>query len=148
MGEEGGPPERVRTRPAGAALRWGSAWRRLAHACAAHRVSAESHAWPRGLTLRSCSFGGACYDNTLQRVCPERVTAASRGRGALGLRMCDLLRPGLRWVLMSNYMIDINWQVKEAPVLLEDGLRVVIVHGDRHPEECGPSSAFARGGVS
>ncbi|KAK9834326.1 hypothetical protein WJX81_007076 [Elliptochloris bilobata] len=54
--------------------------------------------------------------------------------GALGLRMRDLLRPGMRWCLISNYMIDIEYQLVEAPALLDDGLRVVIVHGDRHPE--------------
>jgi len=52
--------------------------------------------------------------------------------------MRDLLPPGLRWVLVSNYMIDIGWQLEAAPALLRDGLRVVIVHGDRHAEKCCP----------
>ena len=52
--------------------------------------------------------------------------------------MRDLLPPGLRWVLVSNYMIDIGWQLDAAPALLRDGLRVVIVHGDRHAEKCCP----------
>ena len=56
------------------------------------------------------------------------------GRGALGLRMRHLLPPGMRWILISNYMIDIEYQIADAPALLHDGLRVVIVHGERDAE--------------
>lgn len=44
--------------------------------------------------------------------------------------------------MVSNYMIDINWLILAAPALLADGLRVIIVHGDRHAEKCG---LFANG---
>jgi len=70
---------------------------------------------------------------------PTLTRRYGRGRGALGLRMRDLLPPGPRWVLVSNYMIDIGWQLEAAPALLRDGLRVVIVHGDRHAEKCCPT---------
>lgn len=56
------------------------------------------------------------------------------GRGALGLRVRDLLPPGMRWILISNYMFDIEYQIADAPALLHDGLRVVIVQGDRNPK--------------
>ena len=87
-----------------------------------------------GGEVRRCASPARICDLSL----PYLHRRYGRGRGALGLRMRDLLPPGLRWVLVSKYMIDIEWQLDAAPALLRDGLRVVIVHGDRHAEKCCP----------
>lgn len=47
--------------------------------------------------------------------------------------MAELLPRGMRWCLLSNYQISLGSQVLAAPALLEDGVRLVIVHG--HPPE-------------
>lgn len=46
--------------------------------------------------------------------------------------MKDLLSGGpIRWLLISNYMIDMPWFLSAAPAVL-DAERVVIVHGERN----------------
>ncbi|KAK9915663.1 hypothetical protein WJX75_002388 [Coccomyxa subellipsoidea] len=53
-------------------------------------------------------------------------------RGALGTQLKDLLSGGpIRWLLISNFMIDIKWFVSAAPSVL-DADRVTVVHGEKN----------------
>ena len=90
-----------------------------------------------GLRMRELLPPSLCQCLTLGCGAPtpmQQVIMLRRGRGALGLRVRDLLPPGMRWCLVSNYMIDIEYQLAEAPALLDDSLRLVIVHGDRNAD--------------
>ncbi|EIE25781.1 tyrosyl-DNA phosphodiesterase [Coccomyxa subellipsoidea C-169] len=52
-------------------------------------------------------------------------------RGALGTQLKDLLSGGpMRWLLISNFMIDMRWFVSAAPSVL-DADRVTVVHGEK-----------------
>ncbi len=52
-------------------------------------------------------------------------------RGALGTQLKDLLSGGpIRWLLISNFMIDMRWFVSAAPSVL-DADRVTVVHGEK-----------------
>ncbi|BDA43991.1 Tyrosyl-DNA phosphodiesterase 1 [Coccomyxa sp. Obi] len=51
---------------------------------------------------------------------------------ALGTKIKDLLSGGpIRWLLISNFMIDMKWFVSAAPSIL-DAERVTVVHGERN----------------
>jgi hypothetical protein len=53
-------------------------------------------------------------------------------RGILGTQLKNLLSGGpIKWLLISNYMIDMQWFLSAAPSVL-DVERVVIVHGERN----------------
>jgi hypothetical protein len=58
--------------------------------------------------------------------------APGGGRGRCGARLARLLGGGnkMRWLLVTNYMIDIRWLVSAVPAIL-DAEEVVIVHGER-----------------
>lgn len=52
-------------------------------------------------------------------------------RGALATNIKDLLSGGpIRWLLISNFMVDMKWFVSAAPSIL-DAERVTVVHGER-----------------
>ena len=60
----------------------------------------------------------------------SRLLPASRG--ASGARLARLLGGGrMKWLLISNYMIDIHFLISHVPAIL-DAEAVVIVHGERH----------------
>ena len=50
------------------------------------------------------------------------------------MHLRELLGPArMRWLLVSNYMIDMPWLITAVPALL-DADRVVIAHGEaKHP---------------
>ena len=59
----------------------------------------------------------------------------------LGLRLRDLVSGNMRWVFISNYMVDLDWLLAAAPDLaLAD--RLMIAHGWRRPVRC-VACAFA-----
>ena len=65
--------------------------------------------------------------------------ACSRGRastgfrrGMLGLRLRDVVSGPMRWVFISNYMVDLDWLLSAAPDLAE-AERLMIAHGWRRP---------------
>ncbi|KAL4859226.1 Acyl-coenzyme A oxidase [Chlorella vulgaris] len=50
--------------------------------------------------------------------------------GFLGVRLKDLLRGGMLWCLVSNYMLDFRWLLSACPEL--HGVpRIVLVHGEK-----------------
>ena len=50
----------------------------------------------------------------------------------LGIRLADVLGGGhVRWMLISNYMIDVGWLLSAVPSILA-AERVVLVHGERN----------------
>ena len=52
--------------------------------------------------------------------------------GMLGTRLADVLGGGhVRWMLISNYMIDVGWLLSAVPSILAAD-RVVLVHGERN----------------
>ena len=53
-------------------------------------------------------------------------------RGMLGVRLADVLGGGhVRWMLISNYMIDVGWLLSAVPSILAAD-RVMLVHGERN----------------
>ena len=51
--------------------------------------------------------------------------------GMSGARLADVLGGGhLRYMLISNYMIDMGWLLSAVPSIL-DADQVVLVHGER-----------------
>ena len=68
----------------------------------------------------------------------------SRGVGAmcsgmLGARLADLLGGvHVRWMLISNYMLDLGWLLSAVPSILA-AEQVILVHGERNnPPACAP----------
>ncbi len=57
--------------------------------------------------------------------------------GMLGARLADVLGGGhVRWMLISNYMLDLCWLLSAVPSIL-DAEQVVLVHGERNnPPAC------------
>ena len=50
----------------------------------------------------------------------------------LGSRLADVLGGGhVRWMLVSNYMIDVGWLLSAVPSILSAD-HVVLVHGERN----------------
>ena len=50
----------------------------------------------------------------------------------LGARLADVLGGGhVRWMLISNYMIDVGWLLSAVPSILSAN-KVVLVHGERN----------------
>lgn len=57
-------------------------------------------------------------------------------RGMLGVRLRDLLSgEGMRWVLISNYMIDVPWLMSACPALAS-AEKLVFVHGEKDARGC------------
>ncbi len=50
----------------------------------------------------------------------------------LGLKLSDVVCGRMRWVFISNYMVDLQWLLSEAPDLA-DADRLMIAHGWRRP---------------
>ena len=53
-------------------------------------------------------------------------------RGMLGLKLSDLVSGRMRWVFISNYMVDLQWLLSAAPDLA-DADKLIIAHGWRRP---------------
>ena len=56
----------------------------------------------------------------------------------LGLKLSDLVCGRMRWVFISNYMVDLQWLLSEAPDLA-DADQLMIAHGWRRPVRCAGS---------
>ena len=50
----------------------------------------------------------------------------------LGLKLSDLVCGRMRWVFISNYMVDLQWLLSEAPDLANAD-RLMVAHGWRRP---------------
>ncbi|KAK9811236.1 hypothetical protein WJX72_000407 [[Myrmecia] bisecta] len=50
--------------------------------------------------------------------------------GMLGARLRDIIQGNIKWILISNYMIDLPWLLSACPALL-GAQQAVIVHGER-----------------
>lgn len=57
--------------------------------------------------------------------------------GMLGARLADVLGGGhVRWMLISNYMLDLGWLLSAVPSILA-AEQVILVHGERNnPPAC------------
>lgn len=53
-------------------------------------------------------------------------------RDMLGLKLSDVVSGRMRWVFISNYMVDLQWLLSAAPDLA-DADRLMIAHGWRRP---------------
>lgn len=60
-------------------------------------------------------------------------------RGPGGCRLGDVVRGSMKWVLASNYMVDMTWLLSACPDLLQ-AQEVVVVHGERTPDRSGSTS--------
>ena len=54
-------------------------------------------------------------------------------RGVMGISLSDLIDQGAKWVLVSNYMIDMVWLLSAVPALLS-AEQLVFVHGQATTE--------------
>ena len=50
-----------------------------------------------------------------------------------GCRLRDVVHGSMKWVLASNYMVDMTWLLSACPHLLQ-AHQLVIVHGERMPD--------------
>ena len=50
-----------------------------------------------------------------------------------GCRLQDVVHGSMKWVLASNYMVDMTWLLSACPHLLQ-AHQLVIVHGERTPD--------------
>ncbi|KAL4425897.1 hypothetical protein ABPG75_009913 [Micractinium tetrahymenae] len=63
-----------------------------------------------------------------------RELPSSANEGFLGVSLGDLVRGPMKWVLVSNYMVDLPWLLSGCPDLRRAG-RVVLVHGEQFGSE-------------
>lgn len=54
-------------------------------------------------------------------------------RAAGGCRLRDVVQGSMKWVLASNFMVDMTWLLSACPHLTTAG-QLVIVHGERTPD--------------
>ena len=50
-----------------------------------------------------------------------------------GCRLRDVVHGSMKWVLASNFMVDMTWLLSACPHLLQ-AQQLVIVHGERTPD--------------
>jgi len=50
----------------------------------------------------------------------------------LGLHLSYLLTPPMKWIMTSNYMIDLQWLFSACPAMLS-AQQLIFVHGEKHP---------------
>ena len=69
--------------------------------------------------------------------CPQPLPPAPSPRrrswgneGFLGVKLADLVRGPMKWVLASNYMMDLGWLLSACPDLAR-AERLLLVHGER-----------------
>lgn len=48
-------------------------------------------------------------------------------------RLREVVHGSMKWVLASNYMVDMTWLLSACPDLITAG-QLVIVHGERTPD--------------
>lgn len=58
------------------------------------------------------------------------------GRAPGGCRLQDIVHGSMKWVLASNFMVDMTWLLSACPQLLQ-AHQLVIVHGERTPDRHG-----------
>lgn len=50
----------------------------------------------------------------------------------MGIRLRDVVQGDMKWIMVSNYMIDLGWLLSACPDLMH-AKRIAIVHGEREP---------------
>jgi tyrosyl-DNA phosphodiesterase-1 len=60
----------------------------------------------------------------------DGLIPAWANEGFLGTALPDLVQPGVRWGVVSNYMVDLKWLLSACPALAS-AERLVLVHGER-----------------
>ncbi|KAL0031162.1 hypothetical protein WJX77_006853 [Trebouxia sp. C0004] len=79
----------------------------------------------------------ACFQLLYVREIPDW---ANRAPG--GCRLRDVVHGSMKWVLASNFMVDMTWLLSACPHLLQ-AHQLVIVHGERTPDRVGAMKAVA-----
>ncbi|KAL3159457.1 hypothetical protein ABBQ38_009882 [Trebouxia sp. C0009 RCD-2024] len=59
-----------------------------------------------------------------------------------GCRLREVVHGSMKWVLASNYMVDMTWLLSACPDLITAG-QLLIVHGERTPDRVGAIKAAA-----
>lgn len=54
-------------------------------------------------------------------------------RPPAGTRLRDVISGDIKWILISNYMVDFRWLLSSCPDLAK-AEKVVLVHGEKSPE--------------
>lgn len=68
----------------------------------------------------------ACLPTLL---CTPPSTRSWANEGFLGVRLADLVRGPMKFVLVSNYMLDFKWLLSACPDL-HNAQRLLLVHGE------------------
>ena len=69
------------------------------------------------------------------------------GRPPGGCRLRDVVQGDMKWVLASNYMVDMSWLLSACPHLLQ-AQQLVVVHGERTPDRCQQPLPCAHHGIA
>lgn len=91
------------------------------------------------------------HDSNLTGVCHKTIELCTRNiadctsvsaaltccRAPGGCRLREVVHGPMKWVLASNYMLDMTWLLSACPHLISAG-QLVIVHGERTPDRSLP----------
>ncbi|KAL3157421.1 hypothetical protein ABBQ32_011893 [Trebouxia sp. C0010 RCD-2024] len=85
---------------------------------------------------------------SLHCLTPLQLASNKKQRPPASCRLREVVHGSMKWVLASNYMVDMTWLLSACPDLITAG-QLVIVHGERTPDRIGAiKTAAASAGLA